>query len=152
FSANWTSPVLWSHYAARHRGISLGFDLNRSMGERVRYERARIPGTVTDVAQLPTLSDEMKKQLACTKFAHWEYENEVRVFIELDKAVAEGGLHYRRFDDDLQLKEVIVGQSCPLSLVELRRFVSAAYPSVVTFQARLAVSTFDVVPNEGTVP
>lgn len=152
FSANWTSPVLWSHYATRHRGICLGFDLNRSMGERVKYEKERIPGTVTDVAQLPSLSSEMKKQLMCTKFAHWQYENEVRVFIELSKAIAEGGLHFRMFDDDLQLREVIVGPSCPLSLVELRKFVSAAYPAAVTFQARLAVNTFDVVPNEPTVP
>lgn len=152
FSANWTSPVLWSHYAARHRGICLGFDLNRSLGERVKYEKDRIPATVTDVEQLPALSGELKKQLACTKFAHWEYENEVRVFIDLNTSAAEGTLHFRKFDDDLQLREVILGQSCPLSVLELRKFVTAAYPNVITFQARLAVNTFDVVPNEGTVP
>src|SRR5262245_27709943 len=27
WSADWREPVLWSHYADRHRGICLGFDL-----------------------------------------------------------------------------------------------------------------------------
>jgi len=29
FSKNWTNPVLWSHYAEKHKGICLGFDLRR---------------------------------------------------------------------------------------------------------------------------
>src|SRR4030042_3833160 len=27
FSKNWTNPLLWSHYASKHEGICLGFDL-----------------------------------------------------------------------------------------------------------------------------
>lgn len=30
FSADWTSPALWSHYGANQTGICLGFDLRRS--------------------------------------------------------------------------------------------------------------------------
>src|SRR5438309_1929459 len=29
FSANWTKVTLWSHYAAKHRGVCLGFDVLR---------------------------------------------------------------------------------------------------------------------------
>ena len=28
FSANWSNPVQWSHYADHHRGICLGFDVS----------------------------------------------------------------------------------------------------------------------------
>ena len=38
FSADWTNPVLWSHYAAKHRGICLGFDLKRECTQHVQYE------------------------------------------------------------------------------------------------------------------
>ena len=42
FSMNWTNPVLWSHYGAKHRGICLGFDVPRILVERVKYEDQRI--------------------------------------------------------------------------------------------------------------
>lgn len=38
FSSDWTSPVLWSHYAAKHSGICLGFDLQRGLAEEVQYD------------------------------------------------------------------------------------------------------------------
>src|ERR1044071_6999084 len=31
FSEEWKNPVLWSHYADRHRGICLGFDMDSSL-------------------------------------------------------------------------------------------------------------------------
>ena len=30
FSEDWTSPVMWSHYAKSHQGTCLGFDVRRS--------------------------------------------------------------------------------------------------------------------------
>ena len=42
FSANWTDPVLWSHYGDRHRGVCLGFDLRRKLLQRVLYEDKRL--------------------------------------------------------------------------------------------------------------
>jgi hypothetical protein len=45
FSQNWTSPVLWSHYADKHRGICLGFDIREDLLKKVNYieKRAMIP-------------------------------------------------------------------------------------------------------------
>jgi hypothetical protein len=34
FSQAWKNPVLWSHYADRHRGICLGFDIDRTLAAR----------------------------------------------------------------------------------------------------------------------
>ena len=28
FSKNWTNPLLWSHYANRHKGVAFQFELN----------------------------------------------------------------------------------------------------------------------------
>jgi len=38
FSRGWHNPVLWSHYADRHRGIALGFDVEK---ERSKTNHAK---------------------------------------------------------------------------------------------------------------
>ena len=42
FSANWSEPVLWSHYADNHRGLVLGFDLPKETCFPVCYTDKRI--------------------------------------------------------------------------------------------------------------
>src|SRR2546427_8627751 len=43
FSRRWHNPVLWSHYADRHQGICLGFDVNRNCLKSVTYVSERTP-------------------------------------------------------------------------------------------------------------
>ena len=92
-------------------------------------------------------------QLLYTKFDHWAYEEEVRVIVDLKKAaVSEGRLYFFRFSPALRLREVILGHRCTLSLDEIRRFVRSFHPDAVTFQARPAWGSFDLVPEESSVP
>src|SRR5262249_32150283 len=42
FSSDWTDPVLWSHYGAKHTGICLGFDVEKSILRHVKYQSSRI--------------------------------------------------------------------------------------------------------------
>jgi len=37
FSKNWHNPVLWGHYADKHRGICLGFDMPEDLPTKVDY-------------------------------------------------------------------------------------------------------------------
>lgn len=41
FSEHWHNPVLWSHYADKHRGICLGFDIDIQGARRVNYQARR---------------------------------------------------------------------------------------------------------------
>ena len=41
FCAQWHNPLLWSHYADRHRGICLGFDVRDNLPKEIRYLRTR---------------------------------------------------------------------------------------------------------------
>jgi hypothetical protein len=153
FSANWTNPVLWSNYSDKHRGICLGFDLPRNRVQQVEYADERILPELADDARPLELSEAQKDVLLRTKFRHWQYESEHRVFVPLEDAVADGALHFCPFCPDLQLKEVILGpQFTSSSLNGMRKFVSARYPNAVTFGARLAFKFFAVVPDERTVP
>jgi hypothetical protein len=97
----------------------------------------------------------LKKQLLCTKFDHWKYEEEIRVFVPLDdrtRVRKEGNLHFYPFGGDIQLREVILGPQCSIPLKDVRRLVKATYSGVTAIKARLAVRSFSVVPLEKTVP
>jgi len=151
FSRNWTNPVLWSHYASKHKGICLGFDLIRSLAEDVTYVDKRLLATVDDPPA--AIDKDLQKKLLCTKFQHWHYEQEVRCFIPLKHATKEGNLHFFPLIDPLlRLSEVILGPECQLSLAAVRRLTSALHPGAVTFGSRLAFKFFNVVPFEPSVP
>jgi hypothetical protein len=156
FSANWISPVLWSHYATKHRGICLGFDVKRDRTEWVKYEDERILGNLKDDQDPRTLDAKLQALLRCTKYKHWSYEEEIRTFVPLAKAVREGSLHFYSFSWDrelrLDLKEVILGPECAWSLYDVRKLVAHRYPTAITYNARLAINSFAVVPKEKTVP
>lgn len=152
FSADWLNPVLWSHYGAKHRGVCLGFNLQRSRAQTVRYEHERLLLKINESGEPTDLDPELRDLLLSTKFRHWEYEQEVRVFLPLDQAQQEGALHFYPFNEDLQLAEVILGPQCTLSLDAVRALTTAKYPEVTTFRARLGWKWFSVVPQESTVP
>ena len=150
FSRNWTNPILWSHYAAKHTGVCLGFDLRRSCGHIVQYEPSRLQQEL-ESREKTAVPDEFKEVLIKTKFKHWEYEEEIRFIIPLEKATKEGVLHFFEFNEDLKLSEVVLGSLCTMNISKIRSLVSKIYENVKTFQSRLALKTFNIVPKESTV-
>ncbi len=152
FSADWTNPVLWSHYGAKHRGVCLGFNLKRTLSQKVHYEDERLLLHLSEHGELGTIDDDLRDLLLCTKSRYWNYEQELRVFVPLEDARQEGRLHFYPFNQDLHLAEVILGPQCTLSLDAVRKLTKARQPNAVTYQARLAWKWFSVVPQESTVP
>lgn len=152
FSANWTNPVLWSHYGIKHTGICLGFDVDRNLlPQFVDYEDERITAALSDSGNPLDLPDNLKEKLLRTKYRHWQYEEEIRIFIELGSAISEGRIHFYPFGDHLRLAEVILGPQCVHSVDRIRDLVDARYSNVMTFQARLAFKAFSIVPKESTL-
>ena len=41
FSGTWHNPLLWGHYADKHKGIALGFDISDEILLKVRYTSNR---------------------------------------------------------------------------------------------------------------
>lgn len=151
FSRNWTNPVLWSHYGAKHRGICLGFNVEKDLLEEVQYKDQR-PLRNLDDADPNQMTNHDLNLLRRTKYKHWEYEEEFRHFVSIDECIREGRLHFREFGHSIVLIEVILGYQCDLSLDVVRRLTGAHCQDATTFKARLAFKTFDVVPDERTVP
>ena len=75
FSFKWSNPVLWAHYADKHNGICLGFDLPDDVADKVRYvkKRERLP---SDWNEDEETALQWAKKLLFTKFHGWEYEAE----------------------------------------------------------------------------
>jgi hypothetical protein len=145
FSADWTNPVIWSHYANRHRGICLGFDLSRSAVQTVVYEDQRLRMALPDDKDPDSIPIDVQEKLSRTKARDWQYERELRVFVDLAKVSTEKGLYFSSFDDNLRLAEVILGPRCDQELTTIAELVAHTNPGVVVFKARLALRSFRVV-------
>jgi hypothetical protein len=108
FSASWTNPVMWAHYAEQHRGICLGFDIPEEIGQRVTYVDQRLP-----FPSLFALHEKERLRAAqsflFTKFSSWSYEEEVRATLLLDPTTEEQGRFFVSFGPDLALAEIIIG-------------------------------------------
>src|SRR2546426_4361250 len=90
FSSKWNNPLLWSHYADKHKGICLGFDVVAADENTiyVEYANERLPPPLK-------LDASFALNLLRTKFAGWEYEGEVRIFATRD--TEENGYYYANF-------------------------------------------------------
>lgn len=143
FSRDWHNPVQWSHYADHHRGLCLGFDIPASKLTPVTYlSRRPVPDLAVLVGGGVAGREAMLKMLS-TKFSHWRYENEVRVFTRLDDA--DGRLYFADFGKDLRLCEVIVGALSNVTRADLAKALGGLAPDVTARKARLAFRSFRVV-------
>lgn len=148
FSRHWYSPVLWSHYADKHRGMCLGFVVADGLPSRVTYSDKRVRFDLEAMASNPSIMQD----LLLTKYSHWAYEEESRIFVELDHKTAERGLYFYEFSEDLRLAEVILGPLCEISLDRIRDLVQQLYgEDIQVFRARLAFKSFNVVPKQSTL-
>jgi len=137
FSKSWHNPLLWSHYADKHRGVCLGFDVDDRGLKPVTYSVDR-----PNLKLPPTL--ESINELLFTKFQGWSYEEELRNWFRLDEK--EDGHYFYPFDQMVRLREVIAGALCNLNRTEIDDALQGQ-SAVAVFKARLAFKTFRVVKN-----
>ena len=160
FSADWINPVLWGHYADKHRGMCLGFDIPEKLVEMVDYmnERINVPQlTQPGYSSAVMLSDKyLMERLRRTKSDNWKYEEEYRVLVPLEENLKEGdpkedrrgSLYFYPFGDDLRLMEVILGERCTLSLDAVQQLTRRLHPQAVAFRARTARQWFTIVAKD----
>ncbi|QXH92849.1 MULTISPECIES: DUF2971 domain-containing protein [Pseudomonas] len=152
FSGDWAEPVLWSHYAAKHRGICLGFDVPSEYLQKIQYEDERILAELGNNPELANIDPALQDALLRTKSSGWKYEDEYRRFVHLTDAFKEERLYFLPFGPGLELTEVVLGPLCTHSLKSVRELVTSRYPTAITYKSRLAYKTYKVVPDELTIP
>lgn len=141
FCRHWHNPVLWSHYADRHRGICLGFDVPDDSVKALRYIASRTS------LRLP-LTEVATQKLLFTKYRDWSYEEERRGWARFDARDPATGLFFCDFGDKLQLREVIVGPLCEIPKGKLETATGRCIGRVQIVKARHAFTTFQVVKNK----
>jgi len=133
FSKHWHNPVLWSHYAEKHRGICLGFDMPLIPPSQVSYVDTRFP--------MPEYyNQEFVRKLLFTKFKHWEYEEEYRVYISLNESI--DGLYFADFGNNLILKSIILGLESSIEQPEIMDALGDIGHSVQLFKVKPSATHF----------
>jgi Protein of unknown function (DUF2971) len=135
FSKHWNNPLLWSHYADKHRGMCLGFEIDENTLKPVTYVSDR-----PELLMPPT--EESINQLLFTKFEDWQYEEELRNWFHLNER--EGDHFFYPFDEHIQLREVIAGPLCPLTKIQIDNALRGI-TNVAVIKGRLAFKSFRVV-------
>lgn len=147
FSKHWSNPVLWSHYADKHRGIALGFEVADRFVMPVRYEKSLRKVKIEEILNKSEADEDFGRLLLATKFEDWRYEEEFRIFVDLTRHKPEDGLYFCTFDEHLVLTSVILGARCEIPIKQIEDLV-AAYPTRVRVRkARLAFTKFGVTEN-----
>jgi hypothetical protein len=147
FAPDWKSPLMWGHYAEKHTGFALGFDIPSKLLKDVKYEHK-----LFELELDPNTKEPVKgtlDKLIVTKFADWEYEKECRMFVDLASMEAEGGMYFEPFSKKLQFREIVLGPRCSYKIADIRAFakkVSGAEKIKVT-KSRIAFSRFEVLVN-----
>lgn len=147
FSKSMHSPVQWAHYADRHKGICLGFDIPEKylapvkyVSERVDYELKR-PWFDKGI-------DPRAEQCFLTKYDHWSYEEEVRMFGELGNADSESGLYFQVYHDDMKLAEIIIGCASDVKIRNLEDSYGRDFHGIDVYKVRPAFKSFRMVRDQ----
>jgi hypothetical protein len=148
FSRGWDNPVLWSHYADKHRGMALGFDISDLHKVEIIYSDERLPLEFQNGNPADGVAEACVNKLIRTKFRHWTYENEVRLVFSLDESTLEGGSYFVPFDENLKLREVVLGPLCEIPVPAVRALVASLHPGVIVRKARLAFQKFAVIADQ----
>ncbi|MEN8130572.1 MAG: DUF2971 domain-containing protein [Pseudomonadota bacterium] len=147
FSQEWSNPVMWSHYADKHRGICLGFDIPEKYLIKVNYADSLMTIEFDDENQ-ENINEGFIQKLFCTKFTDWKYEKEWRMFVSLEETVSESGRYFFQFGPDMVLRDVILGPRCTSTANEIYGILGETEQPVSIRKSRLAFHSFKVVPNK----
>jgi hypothetical protein len=144
FSKHWKNPVIWSHYAAGHSGLCLGFDIPDAACQEVNYVSELVPfvPTVDPKNPFAPASRKLIDQMHYTKYKDWAYEEEVRMWSTIDER--EGDLYFHNFGESLRLTEVILGVGCPHTVALIERAIGPYTGPVEIKRARRSLKRFEM--------
>ncbi len=140
FCPEWHNPVLWSHYADKHAGICLGFDVPGNTVKPVKYKFRR-----SQLRRPPTRDE--ADELLYTKYRDWRYEHELRSWLELKDRDLASGLYFYNLNEQIRLREIIVGPLCKVTKARILAALDGYETRVRIVKGRLAFKTFRVVQD-----
>lgn len=110
FSQTWTEQLFWAHYADKHKGIALGFEIPKNKILKVKYDCSEIR-TKFDLTGNQAEDERKFLDLGEVKFQEWSYEKEFRLLINFSNSncISEDKMYFLPFGNELKLKEIVLG-------------------------------------------
>ena len=157
FSATSKEPVLWSHYADKHRGMAFEVDCinDSSLLKKISYPSKRVAIDIPTFARLQHDEVNLKKylnpmmeQMIQQKSPSWAYEKEYRFNVEFEKVAnlqfSEG--HYALPIPDDFLTRVILGWKCQLEERDILEALHAVgLTSTKVVRAKISSDSYEVL-------
>ncbi|MBU6467649.1 MAG: DUF2971 domain-containing protein [Betaproteobacteria bacterium] len=147
FSSSWGNPLLWGHYAEKHSGMALGFDVPDEFLFEVHYTTQRLKVKFDQKTRKIVDGERLMENLLRTKFIDWKYEEERRMFVDLDPTSNEGGSYFAEFSKELVLREVILGLKCDLPIYRVRQLLEDETIPVRVKKAGMALRSFKIIED-----
>jgi hypothetical protein len=147
FSRRWRNPLLWSHYASKHRGVALECEIDDQIVLPVRYRKNRLRLDPWRIMSGSGFSEDLAEQLASTKSTHWSYEEEVRVPIRLSNCMVEGGMHFEGLSGQVRIVGLVLGPLCTLGERDVESALHRGQ-RIALRRARLAFRSFNVARDK----
>jgi len=148
-SQDWHHPLLWAHYADKHQGLCLGFDVaENGKFSKVEYHEERPTLSEFGCNTFDDFNESHMRKLLFRKFSAWNYETEYRTFSKLEEKDPINGLYFLPFNEDMKLVEVIVGERSTLTRSKLACVLGGSAETVKSIKARAGFQKFEVVENK----
>jgi hypothetical protein len=148
FSEAYSSPMIWCHYADRHKGMCLGFEIPKSDLTQVRYVPKRLRGKIGVSRTITANEAKLALKLATYKHSEWSYEREWRAFVALTNTQRSGELYFLPYAHNMVLREVVMGANSTASRQQVDDALGDLGDTVRPFKARPAFKTFKMTPNK----
>jgi hypothetical protein len=147
-STHWHHPLLWGHYADKHKGICLGFEVPETdIFKIVVYHKNRLTMPEIGISTLYDMNEEAMQHLLYKKFDAWAYESEYRAFCKLEDPDPVSDLYFLPFSENLALTQVILGERSKVTRARLDKVLGSSAGKVEKFKSRAGFTKFEVVKN-----
>ncbi|GMR07424.1 MAG: hypothetical protein BMS9Abin26_0427 [Gammaproteobacteria bacterium] len=115
--------------------------------EHIRYSSKRMRVLADDMKSADQMTEDHMKNILTTKYSHWRYEQEVRVYSGLDP-IDDNGFSFSDFGSKLELKRVIVGARSLITRAMIAEALGGLSAGVKTYKARASFKSFRIVRNK----
>lgn len=147
FSETWRSNLMWAHYADKHKGLCLGFDIQQTHQlTKIDYFRQRKELPKNYKKDLKSVAPELLETCLKVKSIDWEYEQEHRLRVPLQ--IKSDEIYYQKFGSFLSLREVVVGERCTLSANDVMEAVGSPQSDVEIRAVKPAHTSFSMVADK----
>lgn len=143
--------LMWSHYAANHTGICVGFDLKKlylSLREVSHPERLVINVQYVKNFEPIEYYKQPKKSIINwlrTKSISWEYEQEIR-FVLYDLNFDKSGLDIKNIASSCLTSVFMGNKISEENEILLREILGRKHPNVALYKMHLSKNSFNLQP------